>query len=356
MKQYVLSSQEFDNGLFLMQKGMIKVENLPNDKISGLTNQGLASVDSENVITLTENGFQYFEDYLEQEKEIEAEQEEVTQEALESLFLNMRIAKECAILDSENVALESISDVLAKTMPGLVNGLTGIINSIRPTDPALTVKLDKNAVEKGLSKTPYLDLAELPIPVPQGLKVTYLKLISTLEEGVTRIEAIDNKLEEFTSYVANVLTNSEARLDTQNRDNYYRELQTQRDVIYAGIGACFNTTGNTKIKFSNLVERNADWATVNNQATDLANRLNKINRSQLLKKAKHLNSLLVKVRDNARNGGFTMTSPEVVRSLAEGSFQMASELELYSVMYYRVTGLVTNLSQANELLKKALTL
>lgn len=412
MKNVVLSGDEFNNGLLLFQKGPTKKEILPNDKVNGLINQGLADIDEHEVIALSEKGMQYYREYEEDvaqnEKEKEADaaiieakkqaadkikdqpaeatslgsdsapeesdytdkeqsemvdennppeaEEDPTNEETEHAKKDMEMAKEAAILSVPYIAQEGVSELLKTTMPSLVNGFQALVNTIKPKETVMALTVKEAVLLNRVEQITYINLSDLMLPVPEGMQTKYLTYIVILEDAIEYAQGIAANLEEFTKWVAKIITNASMRNDTARHDNRWRKMQDEREVRYKAIGSCFGTTNNDKLKYSKLLDRNADWHEVINRAHGLTKAINKIDRTELLKQSKHVQSLLEKVLETSKRNGFDATSPEVLASLSEGSFQIASELEFYSVVFYRTSTFLNRLEAAIATLDKSTSL
>lgn len=292
----------------------------------------------------------------------ENESEEDKKEVVEEAFKELVHCRNIALLDYEtltdidsvtdnNVATEGVSELLVKVMPGINNGFKTILNTIKPT--SIIEVLFEDSLEVALGKVNYVSLSKLDLPVPEGLQVKYLTYLEALESSTKRLVDLPKNLEDFTRYVAGILTNHDSRVSTVSQDNLFRELDSSRGVAYAAISSCFNGGTRAKRKYSELVDRNADWSVVESKVKAVVKELNQYDRSDLIDKAKHLHSLLQKVEQTSKRGGFDLANPNVLKTLAEGAFQLASELEYLSVLYYRVLGLTKAVAEDIKLIKKA---
>ena len=293
----------------------------------------------------------------------EDDSEESKKEVVEEAFRELAHCRNIALLDYETltdidsltddsvVATEGVSDLLVKVMPGINNGFKTILNTIKPT--SFIEVLFEDSLEAALGKVNYVSLSRLDLPVPEGLQVKYLTYLETLESSTRRLADLPKNLEDFTRYVAGILTNHDSRVSTVSQDNLFRELDSSRGVAYAAISSCFSGGTRAKRKYSELVDRNADWPVVESKVKAVAKELNQYDRTDLIDKAKHLHSLLQKVEQTSKRGGFDLANPNVLKTLAEGAFQLASELEYLSVLYYRVLGLTKAVAEDIKLIKKA---
>lgn len=292
------------------------------------------------------------------EEESEEDKKEVVEEAFKELvhcrniaLLDYETLTDIDSLTDDNVATEGVSELLVKVMPGINNGFKTILNTIKPT--SIIEVLFEDSLEVALGKVNYVSLSKLDLPVPEGLQVKYLTYLEALESSTRRLIDLPKNLEDFTRYVAGILTNHDSRVSTVSQDNLFRELDSSRGVAYAAISSCFNGGTRAKRKYSELVDRNADWSVVESKVKAVVKELNQYDRSDLIDKARHLHSLLQKVEQTSKRGGFDLANPNVLKTLAEGAFQLASELEYLSVLYYRVLGLTKAVSEDIKLIKKA---
>lgn len=302
-------------------------------------------------------------DTTEESETDEDDSEESKKEVVEEAFRELAHCRNIALLDYETltdidyltdnnvVATEGVSDLLVKVMPGINNGFKTILNTIKPT--SFIEVLFEDSLETALGKVNYVSLSRLDLPVPEGLQVKYLTYLETLESSTRRLTDLPKNLEDFTRYVAGILTNHDSRVSTVSQDNLFRELDSSRGVAYAAISSCFSGGTRAKRKYSELVDRNADWPVVESKVKAVVKELNQYDRTDLIDKAKHLHSLLQKVEQTSKRGGFDLANPNVLKTLAEGAFQLASELEYLSVLYYRVLGLTKAVAEDIKLIKKA---
>ena len=385
MEQVVLDTESIENGFHLYKHGPTNKSSLPTESIKDLEEQGLVEIDEHEIATLTERGMLYFRELKEEQQraDLEKQQEEAEEEfeddddsdeeeeeededkevdeeetkaALESAALlhkPMRREKDIAILDADHIALEGVSDILINSLPTIINGYSGFQNALSKVGKIVALSFKRSTLSKQLERVSYVDLSQLQVSVPQGLAVDYLSYINILENAVDRAEKVEPLVDSFISVVAQLLTNPEQQKDSVRKDSFYRDLQTSRETQYATIGSCFSNQSKAKMPYGKLVARNRDWDAVTNKVNDLIDRMNKINRTKLLQKSKHLRSLLDKVAESSKRGGFDSASPETVKLLAEGSYQIASELEYFAVIYYRVTVLVNAVSDAGQTLANA---
>lgn len=376
MENIKIDGDALENGWKLYTTGPINKNSLPRENIEDLLTYELATVDEDEIVTLTEVGIEYFKQVEAEEKEnrriIEESEKaeetqdddidvesgmsdtlEVAQESFNRYRKSFWVSVEAAKIDANNVAMEGISEILKNSLPGIINGFNGFLNAIKPSAKLLSFSFKRPTLVERVEKVAYVNLAQLPIPVPQGLMVPYLDYISILETAVERAEKVDGLINAFTTTVAQLITNPDLQKDTRSHTSFYRDLQNSRDTTYATIGACFSNNYKAKQPYGTMIRRNAEWNDIINRSNDLIDRMNKIDRKGLINKSKQLGSMLKKVKESSKYGGFDSASPETIKLLADGSYQMASELEYYAVIYYRVQALTATIDQCGEFIIKA---
>lgn len=359
MKTYVLNANEMENLEALYNDGPRTKDLLPNSEYEGLVNQGLAEYMSDDKgepidrLVLTEEGLAYMESQTSDDSEtVDEEDGEEEVMDMDEAKRSMELSVECARLDTMTVGMEGMSDILNKTITSINNAFKSFINSILNKSP-LVSGFSKDDISKSLANVQYVNISNLKLDVPGGLCVKYNVYLNSLYPAINRLENIQKLMDEFTAEVGSVLTNKDKQNSTMSNDAKWKSLESEREAAYATIAACFDgQVGRTKLPYSKLVDRNKDWEEIALKSTDIYSKLTKVDRPKLLKSSKHLFELLKKVEKMSKVGGFDGVTPEVVRNISEGSYQIASELEFYAVVYYRVETLQHALEDNYKTIKK----
>jgi hypothetical protein len=88
----------------------------------------------------------------------------------------------------------------------------------------------------------------------------------------------------------------------------------------------------------------------------MSKEINKIERSHLNKKVDECVEMLDRISNRIHEGHFDKVSPAILIDLSDGAFQVASELEFYSIVYYRVLGLSESISRTIKHIEKVTSL
>lgn len=245
-------------------------------------------------------------------------------------------------LNSERIALEAfiVSDLAAlvkKTFPMILDNFKGLLSFATPIEAAIALTPEaRSFMNNVVRKHSYMDVAPMSAWVPEGFSGTYLDYLPSLEAQVTHAESIVNgTLGPFTGFLAKVLTNYDDQIATQAVS--YTGLNKLREALEAD-NAKHYRKGSTKaqVAVGDVVKRNADWETVLHTTDQLSMRMNKIDRKALTKKLDEATDLLDRLIKQIKNNKMDHLTPEVVTTLSNGAYQVAKEVEFYSIVYYRV--------------------
>lgn len=246
-------------------------------------------------------------------------------------------------LQRDQIAQEAFSgadikNLLTNTFPFIVRELVGFVDKFVPTTPAIVLSNKQNEFLREINKHAYLDIAPLAAYVPEGLNVTYYKYSSELLiAAMHACRILSGATTAYSTYLSQIITNNDAKLSTTSFEKAYTELAGNREKINAALGACFQA-GSTRTdrNIGQVIDRNADWEHVFRNTENMSNLMNGVDRKALNKKAQECKELLEKIIAKIGRNEFDGMSPEAIRNLADGAYQMASELEFYSVVYYKV--------------------
>lgn len=265
-------------------------------------------------------------------------------------------------IQRDTVALEfnvggQLSSFFTNVIPEMINTFKGFAPSVDSGQPPIALTNDQRSFLKEISKHTYLDLAPLTVYVPEGMCVTYAEYVERLDVSVDHaMHVIDTALAPFTTYLSQLISNSDQRFDSKAHDTIFSLMEQGRKQANVAIGECFKRgSTQTQVKYSDAIARNADWESVLHNCDHLSNEMNRIDRKMIQKKVKECAELLDIIMAKAKRGEFNDASEVVVKNIAEGTFQIASELEFFSVTYYRVAAQLSAVNSTMEKLREILS-
>lgn len=258
------------------------------------------------------------------------------------------------------VALEAytvpdLTGLVQRVFPTILDGISSFKGLFTPA-PAVSITGDQKRFLKSLEGHSYANLMPIGAFVPEGMKETYLEYIAALHPAVQHVSKSVKVLDDFAVFLAMIMTNKSSLTETATKKKFYAELQAERERLIKGIQDCFNNSTKTDVRVENVVKRNGDWDNVLKTTEEMTKEINKIERSHLNKKVDECTEMLNRISQRIHEGHFDKVSPAILIDLSDGAFQVASELEFYSIVYYRVLGLSEAISRTIKHIEKSTSL
>lgn len=246
-------------------------------------------------------------------------------------------------IDRDRIAIEAFSGADVKTLlfttfPSMVKELIGFTDQFQPDAPAIVMTSRQAEFVKEISKHPYLEISAFAAFTPEGLNVTYHKYSSELLLAVMHASRIlAGGMTAYSTFLAQLVTNTEQKFSSVSFDKAYKDLAQERNKLNTAIGDCFKR-GSTKTEstLGDVIDRNGDWQHVFHNGDNMTKLINSVDRKALNKKINECKELLEVIIKKIDRNEFDSMSPQVIKNLSDGAFQIASELEFYAVVYYRV--------------------
>lgn len=254
------------------------------------------------------------------------------------------------------VSQEGVTDSMRHFMPSLFQGLkSAFTGDLMPSD-AVQFTRDQRKFLEMIEKHNYFDLQPLKVYTPESLKASYTQYSAQLMMAVERtVSGIDALVENFSVLIANLVTNRGSQLSTKDVANIYKRVGDDRKQTAAALDACFDFNQHlTESTYGRAVSRNADWNDVFKNVIMTGDRINTVDRAKLKKQLAGIASsmdVLIKMQED---GKLDDIAGEMVTAIAEGSWQVAKEIEYYSILHYRVIAFDKAVEDSVVRLKKIL--
>jgi DNA-binding FrmR family transcriptional regulator len=153
----------------------------------------------------------------------------------------------------------------------------------------------------------------------------------------------------YTVYLAQIVTNKEIVLSTTSMDAEFKNLEKERTRLNEELGACFKKGSTQSVTtVGKVVDRNTDWNNVFTICEHISTAINKVDRHVLQKKIDECNThlgLILKMLDSDQ---VDKVANQTVQNLANGAYQVASELEFFAVVYFKSEVLLNAVNRTVE--------
>lgn len=256
----------------------------------------------------------------------------------------------------EAFAVTDVTGLLARIYPAITEVFSGFAGKFHSDNPYVELTGKQQDFMRELQKHAYMDIRMLTAYVPEGLTSGYAEYSKTLLAASQHASGILTKtLSPYSTFLGSLVTNAGERTATHMSSREYAEMQKRREGLAADMAKCFQP-GSTKTDSTvgAVVTRNADWVDVFKQADSITSFITSVDRKLLNRKVDECVKIVNTLQELIKRDQFGKVSPEVVKNLAEGAYQIASELEFYALVYYRVIVLNTCLNSTIEYLQKTL--
>ena len=188
-----------------------------------------------------------------------------------------------------------------------------------------------------LSAHSYGELRGMRAYRPAGLQVSFLTYLKELDIAVEHIRSFPSgTLTPYLTFLAQLTTHGNAALSTDEHRSGHQALAAKRDAMDKAFAKMFKPGDtSTETTVGVVIERNAEWPDLLVEANSLANKIEGMRLAPIQQMVKQAEDYLDMLFHQAQQGKLENATPEVMQNLADGAYQIASELEFLSVTYYR---------------------
>jgi hypothetical protein len=258
----------------------------------------------------------------------------------------LRHHRDVVALETFSVQALDVTSMLKKIMPDIRTNFSNFVARFSANDKPIPLSRDQRNFLKLVEKHNFVDISPLAVIVPEGFDSDFVTLGHVLHTATEHALKIRDLLNTYTTYLAMLITNEFQRFETKNSVQVYQGMATERDQILKELGALFKPgSHDTKSTYGRVVTRNKDWEVVFGEADSLSKTMNSVDRTALNHKVKEAAQLMEKVIQMLKDGKLESSAPEVAQELSEGAYQIATELEFFSAIYFRVMGYVTSVNE-----------
>lgn len=260
----------------------------------------------------------------------------------------------------DTVALESgfvgnMAQTLRNVFPTVTREFHEFVKNMGFVDSApVSFSGDKSKFEKVLQQKSFVNIAPILVTVPEGLAVPYLEYLEQLEPAVEYASSVMIQvLVPYSMYLANIVTNKDAKLSSVEFGKQHTRWEQSRNNFNTKLGSCFAPGSmRSEVPYNKAVRRNADWKEVFEKIEVISRKINSVKRTEIkqtVDSCVHMIDTIQRMIDRNELDGVT---PQVSRGLAEGAYQVAREVEFFSLVYYRCLAVVGSVENTVKRINK----
>ena len=260
-------------------------------------------------------------------------------QALEQLVLQ---------ISNEAMGFSDITQLISTKFTKLVDDVKTMFSSVEIKEEVKRTLIDKKMSAEyqkaSLAKVPSLQWGQLDhvvIEVPEGFDGEFLKYGMELEQAVDYILSTKSTiLEPFYVYVSTIVSRAEARAGQKDLRFEYKKNHNSRELLISTLGKYFSRGANPRQKLISVVRKASDLQPIFKTKNEIAQHIDTLDLEAIKLQVGKIAQMLDYITIMASDDKLGTVSAETVNSLAEGTLEVAKQVEfislvIYSVMTYR---------------------
>jgi hypothetical protein len=244
-----------------------------------------------------------------------------------------------------NVLTNAVSTI-KNLFPNLLRGISNSFNKqdSLPQVEVLYTKLQNSALYK-LKHVDHLDLDALSVVVPEGFISDYITALKVSMDGINYMNSVaNNVLKNYKVYVSMVISNRDDKTSLRDNSSHYKEYARSRDIINQEFSKLYKSNSfEVSRPFTKLIRRNSDVNVVFHETNKLLDLLKMIDIRNVKDQTNSISDLLQIVIDQVEAKKIDNVSPETLKNLATGAYEVAKQVETFSACYFRIKTIVESI-------------
>jgi hypothetical protein len=266
---------------------------------------------------------------------------------------NVQYAYESLV--AESLVLTNLVQPLKQFFPTMINDIKDKLSAFSNLPALMSFDLDKSSfVLNEIVKHDFIDYGEIKVMVPEGFNGQYILYYKDLEKILLQsINIIDEVITPFTNLVGSFISNRESKTSVQDLTSFYNKIQANREEKIKILGQYFTDGSHNSLnKVNKVISRGADLKEVAASAKLIEKLLKQINIKLIMDSTKKCVDILDLIIKRLSENKIENISPEVNKNLANGSFQVAEELQFLAVSYFKAEQYIACINDLNDRLAK----
>ncbi len=227
-------------------------------------------------------------------------------------------------------------------MPAIMTGFAGS-KDVGELQNLKDLSKEEQLFLKTISKVSFAEVRALRADVPENFHGNFLEYANELKtHALTLSRLAPDVLTPYNVFLGQLVSSRNAALLVDDKASVYKAMEASRKEGYKHIEKFFsNKKFESTSRIGEVINRNNDWKelfAVLKAATDTINSVDRQLLTQLITQAEDYLEIIQDMLKNKKLEGIT---PETSKALANGAYQVASQIEYYTVIYFRIMGLTT---------------
>lgn len=261
-----------------------------------------------------------------------------------------------------SIALES--EVLGNMVSSVANYFPAMHQHVQPLSSNVSALI--GTIKKGLSRTENKISEELEkldyvghtrymkIEVPEGFTGNMVAYLSELLIAFTYFrESTEPAMQDYYVLISSILTNKEAKKSLTDHTPEYTKLEKSRLALNSKINGMFQEKSSQAIStFGKHFGKNEELKEAHALAVALEKALAKADLDGVQDQTAKIADAMAILSEQAQEGKIAYLTAPVTKSLSQGAFEIARQVEFLSVNCYRAIGILKCLEGNQERFKR----
>lgn len=255
------------------------------------------------------------------------------------------------IIGLESVVQPDCQSLISNLFPLLGDKLRNAYHNLLNVPPLEKLGSDARRVTDLVNRHSYLDLSGFELPVPEGLKTTYLDYANGVLGCLAWAEQlITRDLDPAITEMAAIKSVKMARFDTNLIKGSENDIKTMT-ALKEDMVRKFDKSFKSVRTYGDLFSRNKDFA----EFIGVFNTMEKMNMPEpkdVLAKVDRVTELFDSIISMAKKGQLQGMSSQVLNQLSKRAFYLAEQVSFYSIaLYHRTEGAAAASDMSKKLIK-----
>lgn len=274
---------------------------------------------------------------------------------------NLSLETQYKMISMEATAVSQVLEVLPKKLPAFVSDVKGFISNFMggdaPAMPSSFFSPEKKVV--GLMKSlPYSAMVDVSVFVPAGLSGTYDDYLDMLEVGQSYAEdLLKDTLGAGMRWIAALLSEPENLQRVSGTPEFRKIVWHDLEAYQKGMAKITSKKdASDSAKLGEVIPNVAAWPQVCKRMEEIQSRYASISRTDLIDAVTDLTGALETLMHRAEiEPDVYKLSSRTMKEIADVSYQLAREVEFFSVYSFQLEQMSNALNDTQEHLLKALS-
>lgn len=258
----------------------------------------------------------------------------------------------------EAISVDSFTSSLKRLLPSIFGGVKeakGFANDgIEPSKIKFTKEQAKFL--KVVKDLRFVAIADMRANVPSGFHGKYADYLAVLTKASAYTRNVDsNVVQPYLRFLATCVSDRRMAVATERGNLRADELEKSRKLHDDAIGSFFVKNDTTQLKIAQVVDNQSDWEGVFRGLEAVSANLQAVDGKGLQKSLYQAEDYLKILKEGlGRSEEPINLSRETSERLAVETYQVACELEFYSILNYRFTALDAAISRTMDTIVDAM--